>query len=127
MGLDMCLSRIPKNQSVEDTNYDNCKEVAYWRKFNALHKWFVDNCQNGIDECQYSEVTQEHLAKLQEIFQNLTNENCEELLPTQSGFFFGSTEYDHWYWNDVEETKNVLNQLKEFDWENEKLVYHSSW
>ena len=28
--------------------------VAYWRKANAIHSWFVENCQDGVDECQYS-------------------------------------------------------------------------
>jgi hypothetical protein len=28
------------------------EDVAYWRKANAIHKWFVDNCQDGVDECQ---------------------------------------------------------------------------
>ena len=57
MGLDMFLSKIPVSQRIEDTNYENCEEVAYWRKFNALHNWFVQNCQDGVDECQYAEVT----------------------------------------------------------------------
>ena len=26
-------------------------EFAYWRKFNALHAWFVKHCQNGVDQC----------------------------------------------------------------------------
>lgn len=31
-----------------------------------------------------------------------------DLLPTQSGFFFGSTEYDQWYYNDLVYTKDML-------------------
>ena len=23
------------------------EEVGYWRKANQIHKWFVDNCQDG--------------------------------------------------------------------------------
>jgi hypothetical protein len=26
--------------------------VAYWRKANAIHSWFVQNVQDGVDECQ---------------------------------------------------------------------------
>ncbi len=26
-------------------------EVMYWRKSNAIHKWFVDNVQGGVDDC----------------------------------------------------------------------------
>ena len=28
------------------------EEVAYWRKFNALHNWFVNECGDGEDRCQ---------------------------------------------------------------------------
>ena len=40
------------------------EEVAYWRKANAIHQWFVDHCQNGIDECQQTYVTREQLTEL---------------------------------------------------------------
>lgn len=40
------------------------EEVAYWRKANAIHKWFVDNCQNGEDDCRNSPVETEQLAEL---------------------------------------------------------------
>lgn len=43
--------------------YDN--EFAYWRKFNALHAWFVKNCQNGVDQCQPSRrITKDDFQKL---------------------------------------------------------------
>ena len=29
------------------------------------------------------------------------NSLAEELLPTRSGFFFGSTDYDEWYFEDI--------------------------
>jgi hypothetical protein len=38
--------------------------VAYWRKVNAIHKWFVDNTQGGVDECQPSSVSREQLDEL---------------------------------------------------------------
>jgi hypothetical protein len=53
------------------------EEVAYWRKFNALHNWFVENCQDGRDECQESYVDPtkleellETLLKVKEVFEN---------------------------------------------------------
>ncbi len=27
------------------------EQVAYWRKANAIHKWFVQNVQEGVDDC----------------------------------------------------------------------------
>src|ERR1017187_4553583 len=56
MGLDSYLSG--KNSD------DSLTEVAYWRKANAIHGWFVNNVQNGIDQCQESVVTREQLNEL---------------------------------------------------------------
>ena len=40
------------------------ERVAYWRKANQIHKWFVDNVQNGKDDCHSYYVAQEDLHKL---------------------------------------------------------------
>jgi hypothetical protein len=97
-------------------------DVAYWRKANAIHKWFVDEVQGGTDECQRSYVTPEQLADLvdrcERILATVTPafgavtcdaELAGELLPTQDGFFFGSTDYDEWY---IEDLKTTVAQLK---------------
>ena len=43
------------------------EEVAYWRKANAIHRWFVDNVQDGDDDCNYHrEVTKEDLESLRD-------------------------------------------------------------
>ena len=36
-------------------------EVGYWRKANAIHKWFVDHVQNGQDDCGQHFVADRHL------------------------------------------------------------------
>lgn len=41
--------------------------VAYWRKANAIHKWFVDNVQNGVDDCRYAYVEREQLIELRDL------------------------------------------------------------
>lgn len=38
--------------------------VGYWRKANHIHKWFVDNVQNGEDDCGTYDVSLEKLKKL---------------------------------------------------------------
>lgn len=69
-------------------------------------------------------------------------ETAEELLPTQEGFFFGGTDYDQYYWDDLGFTKKRLEAVLatvekdqngwgwhckgEDDW-NLTLQYHSSW
>ena len=142
------------------------KEVVYWRKANAIHQWFVDNVQDGNDDCGYYEVSKEKLTELRDKCAEVMsvieledgkvsngysfkeNENGEfekveywedgkivknpsvvaQILPTQSGFFYGSTDYNQWYYEDIKRTLAELNKvLKETDFEKEYLEYTSSW
>ncbi len=42
--------------------------VGYWRKANAIHRWFVENVQDGEDDCDYHrEVTAEDLEELRDL------------------------------------------------------------
>ena len=40
------------------------ESVAYWRKSNHIHQWFVTNCQDGEDKCQESYVDRGQLQEL---------------------------------------------------------------
>lgn len=105
-------------------------EIAYWRKANQIHRWFVENVQNGVDDCGRYEVTKEQITELLNVTNKVLNnpESAETLLPTQSGFFFGDTEYDRWYYKDLNSTKEQLEKaLSETDFEHEIVYYHSSW
>ncbi len=44
----------------------NCirESFGYWRKANQIHKWFVDNVQDGNDDCKTYYVSTEDLEKL---------------------------------------------------------------
>ena len=102
-------------------------EALYWRKANAIHKWFVDNCQEGEDDCGNYYVGREQLEELRQLVLKALAEKDATLLPPQSGFFFGSTDINDWYWDDLRHTAEGLERvLAEFpaDWEFE---YHSSW
>jgi len=49
-------------------------------------------------------------------------------LPTQSGFFFGSTEYDDYYTQDLEYTIDVISSiLMNPDYKDASFYYRSSW
>lgn len=106
------------------------EQMGYWRKFNALHKWFVDNVQNGEDDCGYYRVSYEKLEELHDLMQQLKAnkgkmEFAEANLPTQQGFFFGSTNYDDYYWEDVDRTIEYLDEcLRD---EHGEYFYSSSW
>ena len=104
--------------------------VGYWRKSNQIHNWFVENIQNGVDECEPHEVSKEQFEDLLKICKSVLNEPnlASELLPTCSGFFFGSVNYDEDYYHDIEETVKIIeNVLEKTDFEKEMIAYYSSW
>ena len=161
MGLDMYLEKRRKFDADKERS-----EVAYWRKANQIHNWFVNNIQGGIDNCTYYEVTKEQLEDLLSVCKRVLD-NCKlvdgkvangysytndengnpikkfnyeegkvinnaelatELLPTQGGFFFGSTDYDYWYLEDIKDTISQITRiLEETDWENEIIEYYAWW
>jgi hypothetical protein len=105
------------------------EEAVYWRKANAIHQWFVDNCQDGVDECQNTYVPKEKLVELLDLCKRVKKNHAlaGELLPTQGGFFFGSTDYDEWYWDDINYTIKNLSAVIKKDNGNGEFYYHSSW
>jgi hypothetical protein len=112
----------------EDGRYSIFKEISYWRKFNALHSWFVTNVQIGVDDCGSYEVSQDHIDDLLLTLENtLAYRDPTDMMPV-SGFFFGSTIVDEYYWQNMEDTYDkIYNISTTFDWEKERLFYMSSW
>jgi hypothetical protein len=110
--------------------------VAYWRKANSIHQWFVTNVQDNSDNCGKFYVEREALNALvrdcKEVISERNKGNDQKVamatLPPQPGFFFGSTDIDEDYYEDIENTINqlesILNnpKLKDFD-----FYYQASW
>jgi hypothetical protein len=131
MGLDMYLYSRKANVDRYDGDICNDNELAYWRKTNSVHRWFVENVQNSVDDCGEYEVSKDQLSELLTSV-NAVLENkklAEEILPTTRGFFFGSIDYDNWYFADLDETQKMLNKAIEFMVANpdHKVYYQSSW
>lgn len=155
MGLDMGIS-IRKKRS------RNSEEVAYWRKANSIHNYFVTKVIKNEDYCgEDYKLTKKDLEDLYNIvikvldnielidgkvhngdfyngFKFVPNYEegkvikdstiCKELLPTVSGFFFGSTDYDEFYYDDLVHTKKILEKiLNEVDFDKYHVYYWASW
>jgi len=91
------------------------EQVAYWRKFNALHGWFVNECAGGVDECQNINVEEDKMKELLETLKKVSDNftMAKELLPPVHGFFFGGDEVDEYYKEDVNSTIKIIEDLLE--------------
>lgn len=131
MGLDMFIMKKATDRKRTST------ELAYWRKANAIHKWFVDNTAYDSDTCT-STLTKEDLLSIKNVCIDILDkckdgvdeEFCKENLPTMSGFFFGSLEYNEFYIGNVESTirwcNDILNNYVD-DLDKGNIIYYASW
>jgi hypothetical protein len=97
------------------------EQVGYWRKANAIHAWFVKNVQDGVDNCQTASVSRSQLAELLTIckqiigkaidISGLNEELAGTLLPTAEGFFFGSSDFNDWYFSSLENTISIIEEI----------------
>ena len=122
------LSELTKGIGINFTPREITFECAYWRKANQIHKWFVDNVQNGVDNCGEYYVSADVLADLVYTCKQVLNDHslADKLLPTSSGFFFGSNEYDEFYFADLSDTIDMLEPLISMG-DNLSFYYESSW
>ena len=104
--------RTPTEVEMAFTKHNNnyyMPEDAYFRKVNFIYAFFSNELYN---ECCLVDKTRikELIDTCEDVLKHKNNINyATEHLPTTSGFFFGSTEYDKWYWEDV---KGCLKQMK---------------
>lgn len=120
----------------EDSQRDN--EIHYWRKFNALHGYIVQNFADGVDKCQTIEIKDvdgSYKGGVKDILDALrrTKKKLDagkktglDMMPT-AGFFFGSTEIDKWYEEDVAEALEFFNKLYEELEDDDVIYYEASW
>jgi len=112
-------------------------DFLYWRKSSHIHRWFVDNVQGGKDDCGRYIVSNDDLMKLYNNLKLAILKQDPTIMPPVDGFFFGSTEIDDFYWQEINRTaaaiKPIIDELKKpFDSQtpiiqNSDFYYTSSW
>lgn len=145
MGLDMYLrgKRYLFDKEVEEHSFDDVlkftggrkpKEITfmlgYWRKANAIHNWFVENVQDEEDDCEEYLVQFSELVKLRDDCKEALDNKNPDILEPVSGFFFGSTDIDDWYWEDIKKTYELMVELcqdHDIACGNIDVYYQSSW
>ena len=111
MGLDIYFNKVKKEK----------EELGYFRKVNFLIKFFKDVRNRNPIKIDKKEV--EGLLNLCNIVLKYHDENpndqavANKILPSQDGFFFGSTDYDEHYYDSVKEVKEFIETklLKAFN------------
>ena len=123
--IDERNSKLINELEDEKEKINPWNEVAYFRKVNFLIPFFgyEENCSNiEIDKYQVEDL----IEACKEVLAN--HDKASFLLPTQAGFFFGSTDYDDWYFDDVESVKTTFESiLEDFDQEEDILIMHCWW
>lgn len=132
---------VPKTEIDPDKIEYLIEEAGYWRKANAIHRWFVEHVQDGEDDCKVYDVQRDHLLKLLDTVNKVLAASklvkgkvqngsilegsklvpiledgkrirdptvARMLLPTQEGCFFGGTDYDQYYIEDLKRTRHIL-------------------
>ena len=161
MGLDMYLQRSKEmSEKAFADAYENISSgVVYWRKANAIHKFFCDNGtleKGGHEQVGYYYIDRQDLMKLLDRIHVITSDKikvedisyydlekggnvtetveyklnisaAEELLPTASGFFFGGTDYDYWYFRDLQRTADLIKRELTDNPSQETWFYYASW
>lgn len=106
-------------------------EVGYWRKANHIHNFFTKALyQPDGEKSDEIWVPINILENLREkcikVLEAKDDKISEELLPTEDGFFFGSIEYDDYYYDQIDYTIKVIDKaLKHKD--KMDFYYAASW
>lgn len=93
------------------------RDRFYFRKVNCIYGYCTDN--ELIEDGEVAMLDHEHmldiLKRAKEILSQPTEEEKlakgKKLLPTQVGFFFGNTDYNKWYLEDIAEVAKKFEAM----------------
>lgn len=116
MGLDINVTKIAKSMVKTNTNSwkdyeklidelndidcENFEFLAYFRKVNFLFEFFSGSLNEEETTAVITRGKMEELIEKCEFVLN-NRDKASEILPTCDGFFFGSLDYDDYYFESV--------------------------
>jgi hypothetical protein len=95
--------------------------VGYWRKFDSLHRWFVNHVQEGHDDCRPAYVSPETLAELEEQLDQVSND------PASASEYFVREDDDPMTEDDIDYTLRIVAQAKKLQERGWDIYYRASW
>lgn len=108
-------------------------ELMYWRKANQIRRWFVDHLNDfdpsdNLGKYDVSrEVLQDLIDDIDYVLEDESIERAEEVMPTGSGFFFGNTEYDEYYFDSLRYTREQIQEILDTTSEEDEIYYTEWW
>ena len=151
MGLDMYIYRREKGEEVAywrkanailqwiadhvaEGEIENCEEYRLTKE-DLIN--LRDTCLKVLSkpELEYKEIDckeydpDKGYVNVKRTFKVLADSSlAEELLPTQDGFFFGSTLYDEYYLDDLRSTVSQINKILDTtDFDKQELMFYAWW
>lgn len=126
MGLDMYAYKVKKEYAIDDFSYNSdqnpSEDLAYWRKFNALHGWMEDLYRSKFGPAETFNCAPLRLTL--EDLRNLEMALNEQTLTPRSGFFFGSDEI---YPEHLAATRKFIREARQAIDEGFEIYYDSWW
>lgn len=102
---------------------------AYFRKVNFIYQFFRNDISKDYEACI---VNKSRIGNLIDLCEDVLSHKGDEdyardNLPTTSGFFFGSTDYDDWYWHDVKDCLKQMRKLYKSMDDDDFVLWDFSW
>jgi hypothetical protein len=112
-----------------DITLKTSKSEKYFRKVNFLIPFVESKIGHALEDCEVAKLTKADLEVLVERCKEVLDDHSKAtaILPTCGGFFFGSTEYDDWYFQDVEEVRDQVSDLLSTMTDRMKASFSAWW
>jgi hypothetical protein len=102
---------------------------VYFRKFNFVYSFFSNDI---VEKTQTCVVDKHRIGQLIDTCKDVLKykgdeDYARENLPTQGGFFFGSIEYDDYYWKCVKYCLKCIKKLYKAMDDEDFVLWYFSW
>lgn len=96
-----------------DITLKTSKSEKYFRKVNFLIPFVKSKIGCEVNNCETVKLSKADLVDLVKRCDEVlaAHSKANKLLPTCDGFFFGSTDYDMWYFKDVKQVHDDVSDL----------------
>ena len=107
--------------------YEELEDRWIGRKENHIQS-YIEGEVGDVENCDYLFLEREHIEKLVERLQRVKDDHTQAgvLLPTQAGFFYGNTDYDEFYFEDIEAELKEFREILD-SWDDTKRYAYWAW